>query len=98
MAHWYLSFVKDKAFAGACFIEANLQHEAIAIAWSKGCNPGGEVMAIQIDYTDPTCTIQLKPEHFNRLFTRPELEELFGKTYTIKDVTVRVPIKIHQVS
>jgi len=85
MAHWFLSFVKANGFAGACFVVAEQPHEAIAESHRRGCNPGGEVMIIRVDYGDPRCTVRPRPEQFNRLYDRAELEKLFGATRKVSD-------------
>lgn len=51
---WWLSFVDpddpdengDGAFVGVCMVEADSMPEAVAIAWAKECNPGGDVMGM----------------------------------------------------
>lgn len=71
---WYLSFVDNSGFLGACVVEASTWKVAIRNAWELGINPGGEVVLVLI------------PEHayynlpINRLMSRQELEE-YGPTY-----------------
>lgn len=72
MSWYYLSFVKDDAFAGACIVEG--AHPAVAIqeAWDRGINPGGEVMAISLG-DDPGPVLPR-----NRLLSRADIGP--GKT------------------
>lgn len=48
MKLWYLSFVKDDGWAGGCYVEADNIIDAAARAWRLDCNPGGEVMGLEI--------------------------------------------------
>jgi hypothetical protein len=49
MKKWYLSFVDEGGFKGACVVEADSLGEAIRSAWAHECNPGGEVLGIPFD-------------------------------------------------
>lgn len=43
-------------------------------------------MVIMIDFTDPTCTMRPTPDLFNKLYSRAELEQLFGPVKTYGDL------------
>jgi len=48
MTYWYLSFCdpdrrEGDKFLGGCIVVAATMPDAIREAWSRGCNPGGEV-------------------------------------------------------
>lgn len=43
---WWLSFVKDGKFAGACQVWATSYINAVKTAHLMGCNPGGDVQGM----------------------------------------------------
>lgn len=71
MSWYYLSFVKDDAFAGACIVEASHAWTAPQEAWDRNINPGGDVMVVDLG-ADPG------PLPRNRLLSRAEIGP--GKT------------------
>ena len=50
---WYLSFVGDKKWLGACCVEADSIQDATRAAHKAGCNPGGEVLGLALAPVDP---------------------------------------------
>lgn len=72
---WYLSFVGDSGWLGACCVEADSLIDATQIARLAGCNPGGEVLGLALAPEDPVPTaIQYK-----LITDTPMLELLLGK-------------------
>lgn len=63
---WYLSFVKDEEFAGACVVRARGMATAINESHRQKCNPGGEVMAFPVGQ-------DRGPHPPNRLLSKPDL-------------------------
>lgn len=64
---WYMSFVKDGRFAGACLVRARGPVTAMQEAHRQGCNPGGEIMYFPVGQ-------ERDPSHPpNRLLSRAEL-------------------------
>jgi hypothetical protein len=54
MSIWWLSFVDpdkpvSERFLGACCVKATDADDAVKEAWALGCNPGGEVVAFEIE-------------------------------------------------
>jgi hypothetical protein len=48
MKLWYMSFAGEERFLGAVISHGKDLAEALLTATQHGCNPGGEVMAIEI--------------------------------------------------
>lgn len=67
---WYwLSFVDETGFLGVSIVQGGGIIEATSAARTLGCNPGGEVMATEID-------IDNVPEQYrNRLLSERELRD-----------------------
>lgn len=65
---WYLSFVGEHAFLGACIVQARGMTSAIQVAHALGINPGGEVGAMHVPDPGPFPT--------NQLLSRAELEAI----------------------
>lgn len=75
---WFMSFVKDGKFAGACVIRARGVASAMRNSHALGCNPGGEIMYFPVgDGPQPYPT--------NRLLSRAEL----GKAETVGELEDR---------
>lgn len=70
MSFWYLSFVKDGHFSGACVVQGDELADAIRTAWRLEINPGGEVLGVPLDKARET----ILPH--NILFNREQLEAL----------------------
>jgi hypothetical protein len=74
---WWISFVSEAGFAGACVVEGNLPDVASALraAWTLEINPGGEAMAIEIEPGN-----QIKDKSLlHKLFLDPaDVEKYFG--------------------
>lgn len=69
MKTFYMSFVVDGKFAGACLVHANYLAEAMVIAWDRGCNPGGEIASIEPEFIPDQ-------KWFYRLLSRSDLAEM----------------------
>jgi hypothetical protein len=55
LPHWWLSFChgdrpKGDQFVGACIVEGQDIAAAVGEAWRLGCNPGGQVLAVQLPW------------------------------------------------
>lgn len=78
MKYWWMSFAdpdrpQGDTFLGVAICRGDNLGEAIARAWEKGCNPGGEVAALEVPFlTDPSFT-GVQPD---RLLSQKELERL----------------------
>ncbi len=75
METFWLSFVDPdelpgSRFLGVCIVEAEDFGKAIATAWERSCNPGGQVEVINLT----ECGHKIKPEFFNRLLTKDEAQ------------------------
>lgn len=68
---WYFSFVKD-GFNGACIVAGNDFDDALRNTHLLGCNPGGEVKAMQVDPD------RVPEDAKNRLLSRDDLRRIFG--------------------
>lgn len=78
MTLWYLSFSGPEHFLGACVVEADTLARAITEAHYRDCNPGGEVIAIDV----PEGERARMP--LNTLFSREQLEARFGPLHEIE--------------
>lgn len=80
---WFLSFCDEEKpegekFVGACVVEADSVEDATRVAWREGCNPGVDMLAIEIPPEDARF---VPPELLNKLMTAAELvafDEAFG--------------------
>lgn len=75
---WYLSFCdpdlpKGTQFLGGCYVQAASLADAITASWEAGCNPGGEVKAVDIPIEVWAEFSPVTPEDCYRLLTREEL-------------------------
>lgn len=73
---WYLSFAdparpKGEQFLGAAIVDGEDLASAITSAWRRGCNPGGEVMGIEIT----SISDRVVESYRFRLLTRDEAEQ-----------------------
>lgn len=71
---WWMSFVdktEDK-FLGVCIVEAADPFDAVQVAYTKGCNPGGEVAMGPL----PDKYSQIASENANKLLNKEESERL----------------------
>lgn len=71
---WWLSFVDNEResgdrFLGASIVRANGAITATQMAYDKGCNPGGEVLVVQLPELDGMLVWA------NRLLTRSQCKE-----------------------
>lgn len=78
---WYLSFVKDGAFAGGCVVEAVDMGEAVKRAWTLKINPGGEVMGIPV----PEAALP-QPNDRDRLLTKDEIKSIWPDAEKLGDI------------
>lgn len=72
MTKFWMSFADEHSFRGACIVEAPTFEEAIRSAWKNGCNPGGEVRALEIPgiyFVDPKDMYRLIGEQEAREWT-----------------------------
>lgn len=65
---WYLSFVGENGWLGACFVRASSSEAAVKRAHAVGANPGGQVSALG------PLDVDISPEHADRLLTLAETE------------------------
>lgn len=79
MKRWYLSFAGEEGWRGCAHIKAPSADAAITESWRLGINPGGEVLAWEIDPS-----IAVSEEWFNRLMNRAELEKI-GEVHIFDD-------------
>jgi len=76
MKLYYLSFAdptrpKGTQWLGCAYVEADsLPHATLHKSHEYGCNPGGEIMSIELPIDAP-----VKPEYRNRLLNEAELRE-----------------------
>jgi hypothetical protein len=64
---WYLSFVKDHGFAGACVVWGSDVGDAVREARRLNINPGGEVAGLELGDN---------PFPMNTLLNREQLESI----------------------
>jgi hypothetical protein len=73
---WYLSFVDHKkGWLGACCVEADSLQDAVQIARTAGCNPGGEVLGMALASNDPVPA----PIQYKLITDTPMLELILGE-------------------
>lgn len=77
MSYW-LSFCDPKRpegtrFLGACIVPGRDLREAARWAWVLNCNPGGEVLGLEVP---PTIDPSIPAEWRNRLLSREEVDRL----------------------
>lgn len=65
---WYLSFVGEQGWLGACFVRAEGLEDAAKWAHRHGCNPGGQVSGYG------PLQVEIKDEYANRILTLKEAE------------------------
>jgi hypothetical protein len=75
-SRWWLSFCDpDKAegsqFLGVAIVEGANLVQATSSAWRHKCNPGGEILGVQLPHATHVSTNMM-----NRLLTRNEAEAL----------------------
>jgi hypothetical protein len=90
-ALYWISFVREEAFNGACIVEAIDSRSALARAAALGINPGGDAFTARIEreQCDPEMYAAAR-EHQNRLFKREEeIEALFGLLGSANDAAAR---------
>ncbi|HEX4992585.1 MAG TPA: hypothetical protein VFV45_05080 [Rubrobacteraceae bacterium] len=78
---FWLSFVRDGVFAGACIVEATDEPSALTRADTLGIHPGGEVASMLMDpEASEPWAMEIARRSLDRLFrTRDEVEALFGR-------------------
>ena len=69
MLYW-MSFVSEKGFLGACIARGKNFDEALRESWIRECNPGGEVKALQVP--------RLGPYEAWKLYSHDDLERIDG--------------------
>jgi hypothetical protein len=79
---WYLSFVKDEKFAGACVVQARGVASALQRSHALGINPGGEVMSFPVG-------AEKGPLPADRLLSRAEMEAFEGPGATVGELKDR---------
>jgi len=77
-SRWWLSFCdpalpENSQFLGAAIVPGADISTASIIAWGLGCNPGGEVLGIEIPLD---LLIHVPITYLDRLLTRAECEDL----------------------
>jgi hypothetical protein len=77
---FYLSFAGDEGWLGACLVRGELgepgqltAENPVSVAHREGCNPGGEVMLIELP---PERADQVPEEFWNVLLTQDDLRSL----------------------
>lgn len=65
---WYLSFVGEHGWLGACFVRAEGLEDAAKWAHRHGCNPGGQVSGFG------PVQVEIKDEYAHRILTLEEAE------------------------
>lgn len=80
MNFWWLSFVdpfgpEGDRFLGVVVTEAACFENAVRGAWSKGINPGGEVLGLPLPDEQ---AVVVPPEYRERLLCRADAEALNG--------------------
>ena len=70
MALFWLSFADEKQFLGALIVEADSFPAAVTKSHLLNQNPGGEIMALEIDASLP----QPPARYLHRLMDRAEVE------------------------
>ena len=76
---WYLSFVGEKGFLGACVVEGESEEEALLLSHRLKINPGGEVLLIPV----PEKARDLFP--LNKLMSKAELAS-YGPIHRLGDL------------
>lgn len=69
---YYLSFVNDSGFLGAAIVQARGIVSASRVAHERGCNPGGEMLALALEESDP-----IPADKTYKLLSQEELSEAF---------------------
>ncbi len=77
---WWMSFVhKDKPegqkFAGACVVAGTDYLDAVQESHSRGCNPGGEMLALECPPDSVPLIRQRAPEFIGVLLSRERCED-----------------------
>ena len=70
---------KGKQFLGVALVEANNLPDAITATWERGCNPGGEVLSLEVPETEAS---RVRP-YLNRLLSKAEAETAIRSRPTI---------------
>jgi len=71
MTTFWLCFRRDGAFAGVAIVDAGNLAGAAQIAWERGCNPGGEIVSVELPPS-----LQIDPSFRNRLLDRADATRL----------------------
>jgi hypothetical protein len=76
---YWLSFVRDGRFAGACIVVAPNEPSALTRADALGIHPGGSVAAMKVTRAGSAPgSFDTALHHLDRLFrTREEIEKVF---------------------
>lgn len=77
---YWMSFVQDGSFVGACIVEAADEPSALSRADTLGIHPGGEVAFLRITRAGSAPgAFDTALQHLDRLLrTRAEIETVFG--------------------
>lgn len=94
MTHYWLSFTDDTRpegdqLLGVAIVEADDQEDAVATAWEHGCNPGGQVLILDLTAggeLDPVADLESPVHQYgtNRLI--PPAELLAAGEHKVKDL------------
>ncbi len=82
MSRWWLSFADTETegrFLGACIVGGRDLVDATERAHRLGCNPGGEVLGVEIPDS-----VQLPEGCGDRLLTKEDAERLMGRLVSIQ--------------
>lgn len=74
---YYLSFVdhdkpEESRWIGGCYVQAKDEADALSVSHLRACNPGGEVLLIQVPEG-----ATIKPSFMDRLLSLSEIEDAF---------------------
>jgi hypothetical protein len=75
--YFWLSFVGDEGFRGACIVEAPDMISAVSMAHRLGCNPGGQVQGAEVEDCDEI-QIEIEKWGLGKLITKEEMASAGG--------------------
>jgi hypothetical protein len=74
---WWLSFADDDGFRGACIVHGETLEIALVASHQVGCNPGGEVMGVELP---PESARLVRPERLGVLLDLKACEAVSVET------------------
>jgi hypothetical protein len=74
MDTYWLSFIGDTGHLGCCIVQVEPGEDPINKAWELHCNPGGEVLFMQMDIDPKGRDIEIAKWGIGKIFTAEQMK------------------------